>query len=116
MPNRGDTLCLCLKYKIEGEDLVEGAYEELEFQINSAKSQKAIKKLLSKGEIVWGSVIEEKTGELFTGYLVNLSQSETFTLVAGPSQVQLRVKKDGQVGSSKESQFELGSVLSDKVI
>lgn len=115
MPNRGDTLCLCLKYKLNGEDLVKDAYEEMEFQINPAKSQKAIKKLLSNGGIVWGSV-EEEGGEIFTGYLVNLNQTETFTLVAGPSQVQLRIKKDGEVGSSRESTFDLGSVLSDKVI
>ena len=69
----------------------------------------------ANGGIVCGSV-EEEGGEIFTGYLVNLNQNETFTLVAGPSQVQLRIKKDGEVGSSKESTFDLGSVLSDKVI
>ena len=115
MANRGDTLCLCLKYMVNGEDMIEGAYEEIEFQINNAKNQKAIKKLLSRGEIVWDTV-EEESGEMFTGYVVNLDQIETFNLVAGQSQVQLRVKKDGKVGSSKESAFCLGSTLSDKVI
>ena len=115
MANRGDTLCLSLKYKVNGEDMVKDAYEEIEFQINNAKSQKAIKKLLSNGGIVWDTVMEE-TGDMFTGYVVKLDQSETFSLVAGPSQVQLRVKMNGQVGSSKESTFSLGSVLSDKVL
>ena len=104
-----------LEYKYNGEDLVEGAYDEMEFQINNTNSQRAMKKLLSKGEIIWGSA-ERKDGSIFTGYMVKLDQKETFTLVTGPSTVQLRIKKDGQVGSSDESTFKLGSVLSDKIL
>ena len=115
MPNRGDTLCLLLKYQLNGEDLVEGAYDEMEFQINNANSQRAIKKLYSKGEIKWGTVVEDN-GDTFTGYLVDLDQNETFTLVTGPSTVQLRIKKNDDVGSSAESTFKLGPVLSNKVL
>ena len=115
MPNRGDTLCLLLKYQLNGADLVEDAYDEMEFQINSASSQRAIKKLYSKGEVKWGTVVEED-GNVFTGYLVDLNQKETFALVTGPSTVQLRIKIKDDVGSSKETTFKLGSVLSDKIL
>lgn len=78
--NRGDTVCLLLDYKLNDLPLEENAYQEMEFQINNEKSQKSIKKLFSKGEIVWGTV-EKREGGLFTGYYVNLSQSESFILM-----------------------------------
>ena len=53
---------------------------------------------------------------MFTGYYVKLSQRESFALNAGPSMVQLRVKVDDEVGSSEESTFDLGAVLSSKVL
>ena len=113
---QGDTVSLLLKYQLNGEDLQKDAYDEIELQINKEGSSKAIKKLLSNGGIKWGTVVEEDGSE-FTGYYVDLNQSETFALIAGQSQVQLRVKsKDGQVGSSPESMMSLGTTLSNKVL
>ena len=116
--NRGDTVCLMLNYQLNGEDLVEGAYEEIELQINNENSSKAIKKLLSNGGIVWETVTFYNDGveETFTGYVVHLTQSETFNLSAGQSMAQLRIKMNGEVGSSTNSSFSLGSVLSTKVL
>lgn len=113
--NRGDTVCFGLDYNLNGSPLQEDAYQEIEFQINNEKSSKSIKKLFSKGEIVWGT-IEKRNGEMFTGYYVKLSQKESFMLNAGPSMVQLRIKVDDEVGSSDESSFDLGAVLSSKVL
>lgn len=112
--NRGDTVCLMLNYQINGNPLVQGDYDEMEFQINNENSSKSIKKLLSNGGIKWKTV--EYDGETFTGYVVELSQEETFLLSAGQSMVQLRIKKDGEVGSSDSSMFSLGAVLSTKVL
>lgn len=116
--NRGDTVTLMLNYQVNGEDLQNGAYEEIELQINNESSTKSIKKLLSTGEIRWETV-EYTTGggsDSFTGYVVHLSQDETFLLNAGQSSVQLRIKQNNQVGSSSTSMFTLGAVLSSKVL
>lgn len=115
MANRGDTLCLMLNYNLNGNPLVQGAYQEIELQINKDSATKEIKKLLSNGDIKWGTVLKED-GTEWTGYYADMSQDETFKLNAGPSQVQLRIKKDGEVGSSKETTFQLGTVLSSKVL
>lgn len=112
--NRGDTVCLMLNYKINGQDLVRDAYDEIELQINNESSSKAIKKLLSNGGIKWSTI--DYSGGTFTGYVVNLTQEETFKLATGQSTVQLRIKLNGQVGSSENSTFDLGAVLSTKVL
>ena len=116
--NRGDTVCLMLNYQLNGEDLIQGAYEELELQINNENSSKAIKKLLSNGGIVWDTVTYYNEGieETFTGYVVHLTQSETFSLSTGQSTAQLRVKMNGEVGSSDNSYINLGAVLSTRVL
>ena len=116
--NRGDTVCLMLNYELNGQSLVEGAYQEMEFQINNENSSKSIKKLLSDGGIKWATVTYDNNGaeDTFTGYVVNLSQDETFKLSAGQSTVQLRIKMNNEVGSSATSTFDLGAVLSAKVI
>ena len=116
--NRGDTVALMLNYQVNGSPLVQGGYDEIELQINKQSTDKSIKKLLSKGEIVWKTINYVKDGatESFTGYVANLSQEETFLLAAGQSMVQLRVKIGDQVGSSENSMFNLGAVLSSEVI
>ena len=115
---RGDTFCLMLNYQVNGSDLVQGAYEEIEVQINNQSSSKSIKKLLSDGTIKWETITYDVNGstESFTGYVVHLDQEETFSLNAGQSQVQIRIKKDGEVGSSDTDNFTLGAVLSSKVL
>ena len=42
--NRGDTVSLMLDYQLNGESLVEGAYDEMELQINNQSSSKSINK------------------------------------------------------------------------
>jgi len=112
--NRGDTVALMLNYQINGTPLTEDGYQEIELQINNETASKSIKKLLSQGDIVWETLTY--SGGTFTGYVVHLDQNETFLLRSGESQVQLRVKKDGEVGSSDMSEFDLGDVLSQKVL
>lgn len=116
--NRGDTVSLMLDYQLNGESLVEGAYDEMELQINNQSSSKSIKKLMTAGDIVWKTITYTLNGttESFTGYVVELSQDETFKLSAGQSTVQLRVRIGDKVGSSENSTFSLGAVLSSQVI
>ena len=116
---RGDTFCLMLNVKVNGEDMTQGAYDEIELQINKESSSKSIKKLLSDGDIVWDTVTylnKNNVTETFTGYVAYFDQDETFKLNAGQSQMQVRVEKDGQVGSSDEDMLTLGNVLSSKVL
>lgn len=116
--NRGDTVSMMLDYQLNGESLVEDAYDEIELQINNESSSKAIKKRLSDGSIQWKTITYNLNGsiESFTGYVTELTQEETFKLSAGQSTVQLRVRIGNQVGSSDTSTFSLGAVLSSTVI
>ena len=116
--NRGDTISLMLDYQVNGSPLEQGAYDEMELQINNQNSSKAIKKLLSDGTIVWKTVnySDDGVAKSFTGYVADLDQEETFKLSAGQSMVQLRIKIGNQVGSSNSSVFTLGAVLSSKIL
>lgn len=116
--NRGDTVTLMLDYQVNGSPMVQDAYDEIELQINNQNSSKSIKKLLSDGTIKWETVTYDSGGGqgTFTGYVTRLDQDETFLLSAGQSQVQLRVKKNDEVGSSSTSSFTLGAVLSSRVL
>ena len=114
----GDTTLLMLDYQFNGSDLVENAYDEIELQLNPQGNYNSIKKLLSKGEIVWATVQYQDGNETknFTGYVVDLSQEETFRLRDGNVGVQLRILVDGDVGSSAISQINIGNTLSTEVL
>lgn len=117
--NRGDTQCVKLNYTVNGSPMVEGAYQEIEIQFNMQRTSDSVKKLLSTGDIVWGTVTyldEEEVEQTFTGYYTNLSQEETFKLSEGNVEVQLRVMLNGEVGSSRIEDFSIGRVLSTKVL
>lgn len=117
--NKGDTACLLLNYEVNGSPLTEGAYQEIEFQINPQKHFNSVKKLLSKGEIVWATVEyedDEQTTQTFTGYVTYLSQDDTFKIGEGDAKVQLRIKMNNEVGSSDLTEITLGNVLSKEVI
>lgn len=119
MLNRGDTVCLLLNYNLNGEPLVEGAYQEIELQINKQGIFNAVKKTLSDGSIVWGEVSyldDEGQAQTFTGYYANLSQEETFRLSSGASNIQLRIMLNDEVGSSAISSINLGQVLSSQIL
>lgn len=116
--NEGDTACLMLNYNLNGSSLVEGAYQEIEFQINPQGSKLSIKKLLSKGEIEWATVTYEEDNETqtFTGYVVYLSQEDTFKLMNGKARCQLRIMVNDEVGSSAISRLNIGDSLSCEVL
>lgn len=117
--NRGDTSYLMLNYTINGDPLIEGGYEEIELQLNSERNFANVKKLLSKGDIQWGTLNYDDpdgTTRSFTGYYAHLSQEETFRLNHGRVNVQIRVLWNGDVGSSAVADFTLGQVLSEKVL
>ena len=111
---QGDTITLMLDFQVNGSDLVQGAYQEIELQINKEGKDKSIKKLLSNGGINWETVTLSD-GTEFTGYVVRLTQSETFNLGSNLS-CQLRIKMDGEVGSSAQTDINLDSVLSTQVL
>lgn len=118
--NRGDTACLLLNYTVNGSAMEQGAYQEIELQLNPQNNYNSIKKLLSKNEIVWGEnfeyVDEEGHTQSFTGYVAPLTQKDTFALSKGISSVQLRVMLNNDVGSSEYSEIDIGNSLSSKVL
>ena len=116
--NRGDTACLMLNFKLNGSDLVEGAYQEIELQLNPQGNFNAVKKTLSGGDITWGTVtyMDSEIEKTFTGYICSLSQDETFTLSDGKTQYQLRILVNDEVGSSAIGEFSIGEVLSAEVL
>ena len=117
--NRGDTSFLMLDYTINGDPLVVDTYQEIELTINKEASFRCVKKLLSKGEIEWGTlnyVDDEGHPQTFTGYYSHLSQEETFKLQQGKNEVQLRILAGDEVGSSAVSSITLGEVLSSEVL
>lgn len=119
MLNRGDTVCLLLNYNLNGSPLQEGAYQEIELQINKQGLYNAVKKTLSSGSIRWGEVSyidSHGDTQTFTGYYANLSQAETFQLSTGKSDIQLRIMLNEEVGSSAISSIDLGQVLSSQVL
>lgn len=117
--NKGDTAYLLLNYTLNGQPLEQGAYQEIELQINKQDAHKSIKKLFSKNEIVWEENMQYKdtdgTTKNFTGYVCELSQKETFSLPE-TIDVQLRIMLNNEIGSSTISSLEIGKVLSHKTL
>ena len=118
--NRGDTAYLLLNYQVNGEPMIQGAYQEIELQINRQDDFRSVKKLFSLGEITWEenyTYIDDNGNEqTFTGYVCALSQEDTFKISSGISNIQLRVMLNDEVGSSETQTLDLGCVLSDKVL
>lgn len=103
--NRGDTIQFVLDFTINGEPLVNGAYDEIEIQLNKQSAQNGIKLLLSEGRIVWD-------GE---HYVASLTQKESMKL-SSSSEYQVRISMNGMVISSDIEQFEIGNVLSSRIL
>lgn len=114
--NRGDTALLMLDYTVNGEPLVEGAYQEIELLISSIRA--SVRKTLTNNDIKWETVTFESEGEekTFTGYVCRLDQDDTFRLNEQDLSVQLRIMLNDEVGSSDISDVELGRSLSNKVL
>lgn len=117
--NRGDTACLILDYTINNQPMIQDAYQELELQLNSQSILGSVKKLMSKDEIVWGTVTyldDDDQEQSYTGYYALLTQEDTFKLSQGKFEIQLRVMINDEVGSSETTDFDIGRVLSNKVL
>ena len=114
MINKGDTLQLILNYQLNGSDLEQDYFDDIELQLNSQSGRNSVKLLYSLGEIVWDS---EKNK-----YVVYLSQEQTFKLKQNQLnedsdvEYQLRVLLNSAVVSSDVGTFTIGPVLSKKVL
>ena len=116
--NRGDTSFLMLNYTLNG-DPIPVDVAEIELSLDSKSPVSKIRKLLTEGDIEYGTLTyedDEGHTQSFTGYYCHLSQEDTFALSQGTNKVQLRVLMNDEVGSSAVANFELGEVLSDKVL
>lgn len=117
--NRGDTAFLLLSYTLNGSPLVEGDYQEIELQLNPQNNYRNVKKLMTAGDIEWGTLTYTDSHgdeQSFTGYYAHLSQEETFNLTNGNNYAQLRIMMNDEVGSSGICQVDLGAVLSFEVL
>ena len=118
--NRGDTAYFLLDYTVNGEAMVEDAYQDIELQINNQSVSSSVKKQLSKNEIIWRENFRYKDKEgvehSFTGYVAALTQVDTFKIKEGKAKVQLRVLINDEVGSSDEQELDIGKILSKEVL
>ena len=102
--NKGDTLRLILDFPVNGKDITQDQFDELELQINPESFGKYFVKLLkSKGELFWS--------DEFNKYVAIVNEENSFKL-SEHNTYQLRCYKDGAVISSKIGHFDLGNVLS----
>lgn len=102
--NCGDTMILYLDYTVDGIPLVEFQPDEIEFTV---------------GSNIYTLTGTNNTIELDTDvnkYKVFLDQEATFALMENVCEYQLRVKKDGEVGSEKVQKMPIGKTLSNNVI
>lgn len=107
--NKGDTLDITLNYQVNGEDITEDMFDEVELQLEFEKNSNQIKLLKSEGGITWDDSIKK--------YVTHLTQSDTFKFSqVGKVRYQLRVLEEGNVYSSEIGSFEIGDVLSRKIL
>lgn len=99
--NKGDTINIYLNYTLDGNPILEGDLDEIEFTMGSHRYT------LTDGDIVW-----DDNAQL---YMVKMPQEDTFDLKS-TTRYQLRVRKDNDVGSTDVEESELGDVLSKVVI
>lgn len=99
--NKGDALPIVLGYTINGEEITQGQFDEIEFMIGENRY------LLSTGDIVWDEDVEH--------YVVFLEQRESFTLDR-VAKCQCRFKLGDRVFSSKIKYLGIGDTMSNEVI
>ena len=103
---RGDTKQLKFKIK-KGETYIVGSdYDEVEVQFNNQYHVQSVKKLKSKGEVVWND-------DYFVCFL---SQEDTFKLNDGLIKLQVRLYVDGDCKGTVIQSINMGSVLSNEVL
>lgn len=106
--NRGDAGKLSLTIIIDTEPITEGYADDIEVTFNPDNTRCCVKKLLSKGEVIWDSENDE--------YTINLTQNDTFKMHEGDNKVQIRILKDSEVLSSDLTTFIIGAVNSEEVL
>jgi len=99
--NRGDALPVVLAYTINGEDITEGQFDDIEFMFGPNRF------LLSDGSIVWDSEIGH--------YVAFIEQDGSFKLDR-VVKCQCRFKSGNRVFSSKIKYLGVGDALSNEVI
>lgn len=107
--NKGDTLRLNFDFVDDNDNpLQQGQFEEMELQLNPDKlGVYSMKFLLSTGDIKWDDDAQK--------YYVVVEQQESLNLPC-IVQYQLRCLLNDVVISSEVSSFDLGRVLSKKVL
>ena len=92
---------------MNGSEIKENDFDEIELQLNYQDKRYALKLLLSEGGIVWDSTLNK--------YVAYLTQEQTYALKSNV-EYQLRVLKGDTVSSSVIGKFDLGETLSKKVL
>ena len=106
--NKGDSLRLVLDFSVNGKEIEQEQFEEIELQLNKeGYGGYCVKLLLSKGDMEWDEELSK--------YVAFLPQEETFKL-SEMVEYQLRCYKDGTVISSNIGHFRLGEVLSRRIL
>ncbi len=106
--NKGDSIRLVLDFSVNGKEIEQDQFEEIELQLNNeGYSRYNVKFLLSQGDMEWDEELSK--------YVVLLPQEETLKL-PGTVEYQLRCYKDGTVISSNIGRFCLGDILSRRVL
>lgn len=106
--NKGDSIRLILDYSVNGKDIVQDQFDDLELQLNKESfGRYHIKMLLSRGEMAWDEDLQK--------YVAFLPQEESYKL---PNVVdyQLRCYKNGSVISSNIGHFFMGDILSKEML
>lgn len=99
--NAGDTLTLYLDYTVDGEQIAEGQFDEIEVSIGSKRY------LLTDNEIVWDSEADM--------YKLWIDQADTFTFNKD-TKYQIRFKFGNDVISTDKANLKLGESISRQVI
>ncbi len=106
--NKGDSIRLVLDFSVNGKEIEQEQFEEIELQLNKeGYGRYYVKLLLSQGDMEWDEELSK--------YVAFLPQEETLRL---PEIVnyQLRCYKDDTVISSDIGHFHLGDVLSRRIL
>ena len=101
MYNQGDTITLILDYTVDSVPLVDYNPDEIEFSLGE-------KQYTMSGNAI---SIDSVSGK----YAVNIGQADSFEL-EGSTKYQIRIKKSGQVISSKEKRMVIGDSISRVVL
>ena len=99
--NKGDTIDVLLNYTIDGNPIMEGDLDEIEFMMGTHRYT------LSGGQIVWDSNTSL--------YKILIPQEDSFDLKS-VTRYQLRIKQGVRVKSTDVEEAELGEVISRSVL